>query len=135
MWRLIGALALVAAVAGGLWKAYDLGAEAERAKAEATLAAWKASVIEQANERRARQQARYEQLQGEFDELRSRPAKVREVIRTVEVRPDDRCESLPREFRCLFHAAPDDCMRALRAAPEAAGLDDAGEGDVAEPAR
>src|SRR5690606_23790933 len=103
MWRLIGTVAavvaLVAAVAGGLWKAYDLGREVERAKAAAVLAEWKASVAEQAAERRKAQREQLASLQGELDELRSRPEKVRTVTRTIRLKPDAECGSLSPDFK------------------------------------
>ena len=136
MWRILGAgigvLAFAAAIAGALWKAHSLGMDAGRAEQAAILAEWKASVIAQANERREAQQARFNDLQGRFDELRSRPAEIRERIRTVTVTADAECRSLPESYRCLFHDAPDDCMRALGTAAPAAGLDDAGGTPLAD---
>src|SRR5690606_42159770 len=66
------------------------------------------------------QQARYQQLQGEFDELRSRPEKVRTVVRKVEVRADDTCRSLPREWMRLWNADAD----SVRPVPAATATSD-----------
>lgn len=132
MWRLIGALALVAAVAGGLWKAYDLGREVERAKAAAVLAEWKASILEQSLRHREEQQARVDALKEENDELRSRPERIRTVVQRIEVRPDDRCVDLPESFRLRWNATADDSLRADPSTATAAGLDDAGGSRVAD---
>lgn len=122
IWRLAGVGLLAALVAGGLWKAYDLGREVERAKAAAVLAEWKASILEQFLRHREAQRERLDALQGELDELRSRPEKIRTVVRRVEVRPDDTCRSLPAAWKRLWDADAD----SVRAHPEpaSAGLDD-----------
>ena len=127
-WALL-ALALVAAVAGGLWKTYDMGLDAGRAEAAAVLAEWKAAVEKQAAERRAAQQARLDSLQGELDELRNRPERIRTVVRRVEVRADDTCRSLPAAWKRLWDADEN----SVRAHPEpaTAGVDDGSRVDLA----
>jgi len=136
-WRLIGAflgvMAFAAAIVGGLWKAYDLGAQGERAKAEATLADWKRSVVEQANERRAKQQQRINDLQERFDELRQRPERVRTITKTITVAADDRCRDLSSEWRRLWNAGYESGLR-MGTATAAAGLDDASRVAVADAA-
>ena len=99
IWRLAGVGLLAALVAGGLWKAYDLGREVERAKAAAVLAEWKASILEQSLRHREEQQARVDALKEENDALRSRPERIRTVTRTIRVEPDEECRSLPPSFR------------------------------------
>lgn len=99
IWRLAGVGLLAALVAGGLWKAYDLGLDAGRAETAAALEQWKAAVQEQAIRRRQEQQARVDALQGENDELRNRPERIRTVTRTIRVEPDEECRSLPPSFR------------------------------------
>ncbi len=138
MWRLIGTVAavvaLVAAVAGGLWKAYDLGREVERAKAAAVLAEWKASVAEQAAERRKAQREQLAQLQGELEELRSRPEQVRIVTRTVRLKPDAECGSLSPDFKRLWNAGYESGVR-VGTATATSRLDDAGRVALADAAR
>lgn len=135
IWRLAGVGLLAALVAGGLWKAYDLGREVERAKAAAVLAEWKASILEQSLRHREEQQARVDALKEENDALRSRPERVRTVVKRIKVRPDDRCVDLPESWRLRWNARADDSLRADPAAASAAGLDDAGGSRVADPAR
>lgn len=131
-WALV-VVALAAAVAGALWKAHDLGIQAGRAESAAVLEGWKRQVVEQAVERREAQQQRYQQLQGEFDELRSRPKTVRTVVRKIEVRADDICGSLHGDWRRLWNAAYDSGVR-VGAAAATARLDDAGRVAVADAA-
>lgn len=138
MWRLIGTVAavvaLVAAVAGGLWKAHDLGAEAGKAEMAVVLADWKASVAEQAAERRKAQRDQLSALQGELDELRSRPEKVRTVTRTIRLKPDARCDSMPPSYRELWNAGYESGVR-MGTATAASGLDHAGRVALADAER
>ena len=131
-WALV-VIALAAAIAGALWKAHDMGHDAGVAKSAAVIERWKRQVVEQATERREAQQARYQQLQGEFDELRSRPERVRTVVRKVEVRADDICGSLPSDWRRMWNAAYESGLR-VGSATSAPGLDDAGRVAVADAA-
>lgn len=136
-WRLIGAaagvLAFAAAIVGSLWKAHSLGHAAGVAESAVVLEAWKRQVVEQAVERREAQQARFNDLQGRFDELRQRPERVRTVVRRVEVRADDICGSLPHEWMRVWNADADS-VRPIPAATAAAGLDDASRVAVADAA-
>lgn len=134
MWRLIGALALVAAVAGGLWKAYDLGAQGERARAAVVLAEWKASIQQQELARRDAQREALASLQGELDELRSRPERIRTITRTVRVEADDRCESLPASYRQLWDAGYESGLR-MGSSAAAARVGDASRVALADAAR
>lgn len=131
--RLAGALALVAAVAGGLWWTYDLGFDAGRAETAAVLERWKASVQEQALRRHQAQQARIDALQGDLDELRSRPEKIRTVVQRVEVRADDTCRSLPAAWKRLWDADADS-VRPDHTAAEPASVDDGSRVEVADAA-
>lgn len=131
-WALV-VVALAAAIVGALWKAHDIGKQAGIAESALILADWKESVVEQATERREAQQARYQQLQGEFDELRSRPEKVRTVVRKIEVRADDICGSLPSDWRRMWDAAYESGLR-VGTATAAAGLDDGSRVEVADAA-
>lgn len=137
MWRLIasalGVIAFAAAIAGALWKAHDIGKQAGIAESAAVLAQWKATVEASAHRRREAQQQRYQQLQGEFDELRQRPERVRTITRTVTVEADDRCDSLPGSYRRLWDAGYESGLRVGTAAA-AAGLDDASRVAVADAA-
>lgn len=137
MWRLIasalGVLAFAAAIVYGVRSVYTSGYSAGKAEMATVLAEWKASVEKQATERREAQHQRYQQLQGEFDELRSRPEKVRTVVRKIEVRADDICGSLPSDWRLLWNAAYESGVR-MGSAAATAGLDDAGRVAVADAA-
>lgn len=136
-WRLIGAaagvLAFAAAIVGSLWKAHDLGKQAGIAESAVVLAQWKATVEASAHRRREAQQQRYQQLQGEFDELRSRPERVRTITRTVRVEADDRCADLPGSYRLLWNAGYESGVR-VGTATATAGLDDASRVAVADAA-
>lgn len=131
-WALV-VIALAAAITGALWKAHDMGHAAGVAKSAAAIERWKRQVVEQATERREAQQQRYQQLQGELDELRSRPERVRTITRTVRVEADDRCADLPGSYRLLWNAAYESGVR-MGTATAAAGLDDASRVAVADAA-
>lgn len=137
MRRLIGTVAavvaLVAAIAGALWKAHDIGKQAGIAESAAVLAEWKLAVAAQAAERRKAQREQLALLQGELDELRNRPERVRTVVRKVEVRADDRCVDLPADYRRLWNAGYESGLR-VGTATATARLDDAGRVAVAEAA-
>ncbi len=137
-WRLIaafvGVMAFAAAIVGGVWKAYDLGHEAGKAEMAAVLADWKASVAEQAAERRKAQRDRLAQLQGELDELRSRPEKVRTVTRTIRLKPDAECASLSADYRRLWDAGYESGVR-MGAAAATSQLDHAGRVALADAER
>lgn len=138
MWRLIGSVAAVmafsAAIAGALWKAHDIGKQAGIAESAAVLAAWKQSVVEQANERRKAQQERLDALQGELDELRSRPEKVRTVTRTIRLKPDAECGSLSPDFKRLWDAGYESGLR-VGSSAATARVGDAGRVALADAAR
>ena len=138
MRRLIGTVAAVvafsAAIAGALWKAHDIGKQAGIAESAAVLAEWKMAVAEQAAERRKAQREQLALLQGELDELRSRPEKVRTVTRTIRIKPDDRCESLPPDYLRLWNAGYESGVR-VGAATATSRLDDAGRVALADAAR
>lgn len=136
-WRLIasalGVIAFAAAIVYGVRSVYTSGYSAGKAEMAVVLERWKASVVQQAVERREAQQQRYQQLQVEFDELRSRPEKVRTVVRKIEVRADDICGSLPSDWRRMWDAAYESGLR-VGTATAAPGLDDAGRVAVADAA-
>lgn len=131
-WALV-VVALAAAVAGALWKAHDMGKQAGIAESAVVLAQWKATVEASAHRRREAQQQRYQQLQGEFDELRQRPERIRTVVRTVRVEADDRCVDLPGSYRLLWNAGYESGLR-MGTTTATAGLDDAGRVAVADAA-
>jgi len=132
--RAVAVLAIAVAVAGALWKAYDLGHKAGTAKMTAVLAEWKLAVAEQAERRRKDQAERIAALESELDELRSRPEQVRIVTRTVRLKPDARCDSLPADFKRLWDAGYESGVRMV-AATAAAGMDDASRVALADAAR
>ena len=132
--KLIGAGLVVAAVAGGLWKTYDMGFDAGRAETAAVLEKWKSAVEKQASERREAQRNRLDALQRELDELRNRPEQVRIVTRTVRLKPDDRCESLPPDYLRLWNAGYESGVR-VGTATATSRLDDAGRVALADAAR
>ena len=129
----LGVLAFSALVVFGVQRIYAAGYDAGKAKMAAVLAEWKLAVAEQANQRRKAQQDRLDALQGALDELRSRPERVREVVRTITVRPDDICGSLPSDWRRLWNAAYESGVR-VGAATATSRLDDAGRVALADAA-
>lgn len=137
-WRLIGAglgaLAFSALVVFGVQRIYAAGYDAGKAEMAAVLAEWKLAVAEQANQRRKAQQERLDALQGELDELRNRPEQVRIVTRTVRLKPDDRCESLPPDYLRLWNAGYESGVR-VGTATATSRLDDAGRVALADAAR
>ena len=137
-WRLIGAglgvLAFSALIVFGVQRIYAAGYDAGTANMVAVLAEWKLAVAEQANQRRKAQQERLDALQGELDELRNRPEQVRIVTRTIRLKPDDRCESLPPDYLRLWNAGYESGVR-VGAATAASRLDDAGRVALADAAR
>lgn len=137
-WRVIGAglgvLAFSALVVFGVQRIYAAGYDAGKAKMAAVLAEWKLAVAEQANQRRKAQQERLDALQGELDELRSRPEQVRIVTRTVRLKPDAECGSLSPDFKRLWDAGYESGVR-MGAATAAAGMDDASRVALADAQR
>ena len=131
--RWLAALAILAAIASGLLLTYRMGWQAGSDAQALVLADWKRQVEAQAIERREASRARYDDLQERFNELRSRPEKVRTVVREIEVLADDRCDSLPASYRRLWDAGYESGLR-VGTATAAAGLDDASRVAVADAA-
>lgn len=144
---------LVALVAGLFWMqaeikrdqerayqaGYDAGVAAQAAEVErmaGEIERWRAAMLEQIERRRAAELERWREAQEVIDELRARPIQVRERIRTITIRPDDRCESLPPGFRRLWNAgaapgAPAPGVPGTRVAAAGAALGDAATTRVA----
>jgi len=135
MWRFIGgALGLAAVIVLFQWneaRTYRAGFEAGAHEQAMAIVRWRDAVLEQEKKRRADQLERWEELQEVVDELRSRPAEIRERIRTITVAADDRCVDLPREWRVQWNADPP--AAGLHPGPSVAraGLGDAAPADLA----
>lgn len=118
MWRILGGAAALAVLYVAFeWnnaRLYQAGFEAGAHAQAAAIERWRSAILEQAERRRAAELERWIQSQEVIDELRARPAEIRERIRTITIRGDDRCESLPPSVRRVWNAAA--------AAPAAPGV-------------
>lgn len=132
MWRTLATgIAALALIAAALAYSYDAGRTKSMQECRATLLEWREKVEAQLQRQREAQQQRLDDLQGRFNELQSRPEKIREVVRRVEVSPDAQCGSLPGSWRVLVNAAYDS---GYDAGSTAAGMDNAARVAVADAA-
>ena len=108
----------ILAIVGILFGAYRMGETAGESAQKVILEQWKRQVLEQSQKRRDEQLARFNDLQGKFEALRNRPARIREVVKRVLVKADAKCPSLPANWRVLWNAdTPDNVPKAAAAAP------------------
>ncbi len=126
-------LLLAVLLAGAAWWVYSVG---HATGAAGVQSSWddERRATEKARTREvAEAKSRLDKLHGEIEVLRSRPERIRTVLETIHVPPDDLCRSAPDGLRRLWDAEPG--AAADLAPAGAAGLRDGGMPTVAEAGR
>lgn len=98
-------LALLAALAGAGWWAYATGSDAGRAAVQAKWDAEKTAAAEARATELRETAKRMDVLHTEVERLRARPARIKTITETINVKADADCRSLPADLRRLWDAA------------------------------